>query len=88
MTDLIIAPDTETLWRQYSARLCVFIAHRIDDADAVDDMVQDIFLRVHERMGSVRDTGRIESWLFQIACNAIVDHYRRNRAGEPVPDWI
>ncbi|MBM3262234.1 MAG: RNA polymerase sigma factor SigZ, partial [candidate division Zixibacteria bacterium] len=52
------------------------------------DMVQDIFLRVHERMGSVRDTGRIESWLFQIACNAIVDHYRRNRAGEPVPDWI
>ena len=48
------------------------------DADA-EDQRQSVFVRVIERIGSLREAERIEAWVYQIARNAIADFYRRRK---------
>ena len=64
------------------ARLREFIARRVEPS-SVDDLVQDVLLRVHRGVGELRDDDRFGPWLYRVARSAIVDH-RRDRARHPV----
>jgi RNA polymerase sigma-70 factor (ECF subfamily) len=46
---------------------------------AVDDVVQDVFLVVHRRLGSFEGTGAMKSWLFGIALRVVKDLRRTLR---------
>jgi RNA polymerase sigma-70 factor (ECF subfamily) len=56
--------------------LRAFIARRVENEADVEDILQEVFLRVHRRIGSVKHVGRLRPWLFQITRNAMIDHYR------------
>lgn len=56
-----------------------FVARRVP-ADAVDDLTQEIFLKMHTHAAELRDSDRVAPWLFRIARNAVVDHLRRRRS--------
>jgi len=71
--------NLEPIWEQFHSRLLKFIRSRVEDAAAADDIIQNVFLRIHTNMESLSDSNRLESWIFQIARNAIIDHYRRRR---------
>ncbi|QDV41166.1 ECF RNA polymerase sigma factor SigH [Stieleria neptunia] len=70
---------TEQIWRELSERLRHFVQSRIPGAGDVDDILQNVFLRIHQKFDALRDTERMESWVFQITRNAITDHYRGKR---------
>jgi RNA polymerase sigma-70 factor (ECF subfamily) len=70
-------------WHVVIDRLRPFVARRVPPAD-VDDVVQDVLLRVHRNVGALRDHERFAPWLYQIARNAIVDHSRAKH-DVPVP---
>jgi len=55
-----------------------FIARRVEPSVA-EDLVQEVFLKVHERAGELRHTDRIAPWLFRVARNVVIDHLRRRR---------
>jgi len=75
VTETQVSP-TQQIWAEFGERLRAFIARRVDsDADA-DDILQDVFLRIHRRAGTVEHSERLVSWLFQVTRNAIVDYYR------------
>ncbi|CAG1003859.1 ECF RNA polymerase sigma factor SigE [Gammaproteobacteria bacterium] len=66
-------------WEQYSRRLRVFIRGRVwDDAEA-DDILQEVFIRVHRHLCCQPNWDKPDSWFYQIARNLIIDHYRRRR---------
>lgn len=65
------------VWGELTARLRPFVARRVAPAD-VDDVVQDIFLRVQTNLGSLRESDRFGPWVYQVARSAIVDHRRRS----------
>ena len=69
---------TENVWREFSDRLRGFIARRAP-VDAVDDLLSDVFVKVHSRIDSLEDEERLGPWLYQITRNTITDHYRRRR---------
>jgi len=71
--------DFETIWNQLSGRLRAFILSRVEDDAAAEDILQDVFLRIHTHLESVQDAAKLESWIFQIARNAVIDHYRLGR---------
>jgi RNA polymerase sigma-70 factor (ECF subfamily) len=76
---------TEELWRLTHDGLRAFIAKRIDDQGHVEDILQEVFMRVHRRMDSVNDPGRLVPWIYQITRNAIVDHYRQPERQREIP---
>ncbi|NMB55943.1 MAG: RNA polymerase sigma factor SigZ [Leptolinea sp.] len=69
---------TRNLWIDLHDRLFAFIHSRLDDPDDVEDTLQDVFLKIHSSLASIRDVEKIESWVFQITRNCIADHYRKS----------
>jgi len=80
----------DLVWERFSARLRAFIRSRVEDDDSAEDILQEVFLRIHTHLVAVQDVNRLESWLYQVCRNAIIDHYRRRRAhvelAETLPD--
>jgi RNA polymerase sigma-70 factor, ECF subfamily len=79
MTQVRRNPETEAIWRTLSDRLRQFIRAHVGSAADVDDILQSAFLRIHQNVNRLRDTDRLEPWVFQIVRNAIADHYRKAR---------
>ncbi len=69
----------ETIWEQMHGRLCRFVCSRFADEADADDILQEVFLKIHANLDSVRDMERMESWIYQIARNSIADFYRGRR---------
>ncbi|MDF0666882.1 MAG: RNA polymerase sigma factor SigZ [Nitrospira sp.] len=76
---------TEELWQLVRDGLRAFIAKRINDKGHVDDILQDVFVRVHRRLDTVNDPHRIVSWIYQVTRHAIIDHYRKPGRQREVP---
>jgi len=67
------------------ARLRAFVARRAsDDPSAHDDLVQEILLRLHRGLPRLRHNERLDAFAYQVARNAIADHYRKGRNEQPV----
>jgi RNA polymerase sigma-70 factor (ECF subfamily) len=80
-----VGHDTERLWRELRDRLHAFIARRVDNPADVEDLLQEIFLRIHQHLSTVRDTGRLIPWIFQLARNVITDYYRAASRRQEIP---
>lgn len=69
--------ETQQVWDEFSTALRQFIRRRVRDDHVADDLLQDVFVRIHDKLGSLDDEERIVAWLFRIARNVVADHYRR-----------
>lgn len=81
----IMTTKTEELWQELHDGLRAFIAKRVSDQGHLDDILQDVFMRVHRRIDSVSDPGRLVSWIYQVTRNAIIDHYRKPGRQREIP---
>ena len=70
---------TEQVWLELHERLLRFIRGRVGDEGLAEDILQDVFLKIHTRIDTLRDEDRLESWVWQIVRHAIADHHRARR---------
>jgi len=80
-----MAQDAQKIWRQVHDGLRAFVAKRVASEVEVEDILQEVFLRMHRKLDSLKDPRRIVSWLFQITRHAIIDHYRTPARRREVP---
>ena len=76
----------EALWNQYSRRLGTFIRSRVEDDAEAEDILQEVFIRIHRNLCCQADRDKPESWIYQIARNLIIDHYRKRRSWVELPE--
>jgi RNA polymerase sigma-70 factor (ECF subfamily) len=62
-------------WQDVAARLRPFLARRVAPTE-IDDVLQDVLLRVQRGLPGLRDEERFTSWLFQIARSSVAEHLR------------
>ena len=79
---------TQVIWIELSDRLHRFVARRVDDAADAEDILQDVFLRIHTRRDTLLDESKLTSWAYQVARNAIADHYRGRRPTSFLPESV
>lgn len=87
--------DTHQIWIEFGDRLRAFIVQRVRSEADAEDILQEVFLRVHKHAAGVNHTDRLTSWLYQVTRNAIVDYYRapsrreqvESVAGVAADDW-
>ena len=48
-------------------------------AAEAQDVVQDVFVKVYERIASLDDSNSLTSWVYSLAVNTSIDHLRRRR---------
>jgi RNA polymerase sigma-70 factor (ECF subfamily) len=71
--------DLSTVYAALRVPLQRYLRRRVRDAEAADDLLHEVFLRVHDRVGTLREPECLEAWIYKIARNAIVDRKRRER---------
>jgi RNA polymerase sigma-70 factor, ECF subfamily len=52
-----------------------WVARRVASSD-VDDVVQDVFIRIHQNASHLRDGERFGAWVYRIAAHAVADQLR------------
>lgn len=75
-------------WHEHKTRLRSFITKRVRERDVVDDILQEVFLKVNTSLHTVKSHGSISAWLYRIAANSIADHYRSQKPWEELPDEL
>lgn len=70
-------------WQTWVTKLRPFVARRVSSAADVDDIVQDVFLRMQRSIATLRDDDRFGPWVYAIARSAIGAH-RQRAARHPV----
>lgn len=86
MTTAAEQPATRTTasWATTTRRLREFVARRVPVDDA-DDITQDILVRILRSGRSAASVEATPAWLYTVARNAVIDHYRTRRTFETLP---
>lgn len=79
----MIPSEARGAWRDIEARLRPYVARRVASAAEVDDIVQEILVRIHRGLASLHDGERFGGWVYRIAERAIADSARA-RARAPL----
>lgn len=81
----MITADARGDWNELAARLRPFIARRLASPGDVDDVLQDVLLRMHRGFGDLEDEQRFGPWVYRIARNAVIDHQRKASRSPALP---
>jgi RNA polymerase sigma-70 factor (ECF subfamily) len=66
----------DTLVDAYWQRLFGYALRATNNAELAQDLVQETFLRIVQRLDKYDDQGKFEAWLFRILVNLVRDHGR------------
>jgi RNA polymerase sigma-70 factor (ECF subfamily) len=83
-----MTPTVESIWNEFAERLGQFIRSRVADRVAAEDILQDVFLKVQTKLGQLDDPAKLQSWLYLIARNTIIDHYRAKKQTTQILDSL
>ena len=73
----------DELWGRLRSQLLGYVAARSRSQQDAEDIVQDVFLRMHLALQRGDAIERLDGWMFAIARNAVIDAHRRTR---PAPE--
>lgn len=71
--------DDAALWEEFSAPVRAFVRRRVPPDLDVEDVVQDVFLRLLRHLDTLGDVERLDAWVFQVARSAVTDALRAHR---------
>ncbi len=78
----------ENIWKEFHGKLRQFILMRVNNADDADDILQEVFIRIYKRIGTLKEEEKLASWIFQITRNVIIDYYRSKKESKEFDDEI
>jgi RNA polymerase sigma-70 factor, ECF subfamily len=76
------------IWRRYYDRLLGFVRSKVESPEEAEDILQELFIRVHLGICCMQEWTVIEKLVYRISRNLIIDRYRISRAAEELPDDI
>jgi RNA polymerase sigma-70 factor (ECF subfamily) len=76
------------LFEMYSDRMYRLATGILSDDNAAQGVVQDVFLRLIERLESFEGRASLGTWLYRSTYNASIDRLRRRRPMHPIADEI
>lgn len=78
----------ETIWMQFNTTLERFVRKRLPDTQAADDVLQEVYLKIHTNVHTLRNEDRLQAWLYQVARNAVYDYHRSQKPSDEISDDI
>ncbi len=64
---------------RYKDRVYNYLYRMLGDAADAEDLTQEVFVRLYTSLGSFRSQASLNTWLFRIAGNLCIDHFRRSK---------
>lgn len=70
------------LYQLYVRRIFNFVFRLTERREEAEDITQDVFLIVYNRIQELKEPERFDSWLYRIARNEVYQRIRKKRGGE------
>lgn len=64
----------------YFDKLYRFVFYRVNHQETAEDLVAETFIRVWKKIREVSDAAAFNGWVYQIARNLVIDHYRTRKS--------
>ncbi len=77
---------TEQAWDTFQILIKQFILKYIHDEVIAEDILQDVFLKMHTHIETLHDEKKLQAWLYQIARRTIYDYYRSQKVVQTLPE--
>jgi RNA polymerase sigma-70 factor, ECF subfamily len=69
----------EALYREHRRSVYALCLRKTNDVGDAEDLTQEVFLQVYQKVNSLRDEVAFKSWLFRVTMNIILMHFRKRR---------
>ena len=76
----------EKAWRAHEAELRHYVAKQVSDTHLAEDLIQEAFLRAMVQGAKFCTLDDPRAWLFQVCRNLLVDHWRKHRHLDMLPE--
>jgi RNA polymerase sigma-70 factor (ECF subfamily) len=74
------------LYDRYAARIYHYIYYQVGDQDLAEDLTANVFLKILDAVKAEKAWQlSFAAWIYRIAHNVVVDHYRRNEHERTLP---
>ncbi|KIL44235.1 RNA polymerase sigma factor SigX [Jeotgalibacillus soli] len=67
----------QRLYKDYQQDIFQFLIYLVRDRDTAEDLMQEVFIRVLKSYKSFQGKSSEKTWLFSIAKNVAIDHFRK-----------
>jgi RNA polymerase sigma-70 factor (ECF subfamily) len=74
------------LYNFYFEKIFRFIYYRVGHKEAAEDLCEEVFIKVFRKISSLDNNSSFEGWLYQIARNGVIDHYRDKKQTIPLEE--
>jgi RNA polymerase sigma-70 factor, ECF subfamily len=81
----MVIDKVEYLWKDFESKLRSFIYSKVADKTVTEDILQDVFIKIHLKINTLKDDSKLRPWLYQITRNRIIDYYRQNKSANHLP---
>lgn len=82
------AVSIDQVWDDFTNQLRRFIASRVRNETDTEDILQEVFIKIHRGIDKLEDQFKLQAWVYQITRNAIIDYYRKSDDGVDVTSEI
>jgi len=70
------------IWNEFSSELYKYINSKVKNKYDTEDILQDVFLKIHKNIDKINDHSKLKSWLYKITKNTIIDYYKKKKEVE------
>jgi len=67
------------IWLKFSHSVKDFIRNKTHNTAITDDILQEVFIKIHQNLHLLRDEERVAGWVFQIARNTVLNYFRKQK---------
>lgn len=73
-------------WKKHEAELRRFLTNRLSDPHVAEDVLQEVFVKAMRHVNGFCELSSARAWLFEVARNAVIDHFRLKREHVDLPE--
>jgi RNA polymerase sigma-70 factor (ECF subfamily) len=66
----------QEIYEVFARKVLNFIYRMVNSPEEAEDLTQETFVAIYQKLGTLKDDSRFEPWLFRIARNFVYQRYR------------
>lgn len=79
--------EKEQIYNLYYQKVKSYIRGKVPNAQDVEDLASDVFLKVYEKLDRFDDSkASLSTWIYTITRNTVIDHYRTQKKFTPLDE--
>jgi RNA polymerase sigma-70 factor (ECF subfamily) len=78
--------NIEEIWEKFNRNLFFYIKSRVRSLEDAHDIHAEVFLKILQVKTDLTQVQNLHGWIYRIAKNKIIDHYRARKSSEELTD--